>query len=150
VRRRVLAQREAMLDRPHKPPGLSRRQASARKGSAVWVAKGRTAMGAPAERGRALILPAPDAPPTEAVAREGPLPPSPGRSDAASFRRFYEPATIRVMTDALDLACRLLPPGVRDSESLRRRVALHIIHHLDAGERDAMRLATAAVFWVRV
>jgi hypothetical protein len=66
------------------------------------------------------------------------------------FRRFYEPDSVRVMSDALDLACRLLPPAARGNEGLRRRLALHIMHDLDAGERDAMRLASAALFWVRL
>lgn len=64
---------------------------------------------------------------------------------APPFKRFYEPDSLRVMTDALDSACRMLPPTVRESESLRRRLALHIMHEVDAGERDTARLATTAV-----
>jgi hypothetical protein len=87
---------------------------------------------------------------TEAEARAGPLPPSPGRAAVPPFRRFYEPDSIRVMSDALELVCRLLPAAARDNESLRRRLALHIMHGLDAGDRDAMRLAMGAALWVRV
>ena len=66
------------------------------------------------------------------------------------FKRFYEPRNLRVMTDALDLACRMLPPAVRESESLRRRLALHIMREVDAGERDTARLATTAVLSARI
>jgi hypothetical protein len=69
---------------------------------------------------------------------------------APTFKRFYEPDSLRVMTDALDFACRMLPPTVRDSHSLRRRLALHIIHEVDGGERDPARLATTAVLSVRI
>lgn len=78
------------------------------------------------------------------------MPPSPGQAAKPPFRRFYEPDSIRVMTDALELAARMLPAFARGNESLRRRLALHIMHDLDAGERDAMRLAASAVLWVRV
>jgi hypothetical protein len=66
------------------------------------------------------------------------------------FKRFYEPDSIRIMTDAIDFACRMLPDGVPESESLRRRLATHILHDIDAGERDPMRLATSAVFSIGV
>lgn len=69
---------------------------------------------------------------------------------APTFKRFYEPDGVRVMTDALDFACRMLPPTVRENESLRRRLALHILHEVDAGERDPARLATTAVLSARI
>lgn len=53
------------------------------------------------------------------------------------------------MTDAMDFACRMLPDGAGESESLRRRLATHILHDIDAGERDPLRLATSAVFSIR-
>ena len=68
---------------------------------------------------------------------------------APPFKRFYEPDSIRIMTDAIDFACRMLPDGAGESESLRRRLATHILHDIDAGERDPLRLATSAVFSVR-
>jgi hypothetical protein len=89
-------------------------------------------------------------PPTEAEEREGSLPPASGIFSIPPFKRFYEPDSIRVMGDALEYACRMLPEGVRASESLRRRLALHIMHDLDAGERDPARLAVTAVFSLRV
>jgi hypothetical protein len=69
---------------------------------------------------------------------------------APAFKRFYEPDSIRIMTDALDLACRMLPPPARESDSMRRRLALHIMHDVDWGERDPARLATTAVLSVRM
>jgi hypothetical protein len=72
------------------------------------------------------------------------------RFAAPTFKRFYEPDSLRVMTDALDHACRMLPPTVRESESLRRRLAVHIMHGVDAGERDPVRLATTAVLSARI
>jgi hypothetical protein len=53
------------------------------------------------------------------------------------------------MTDALDLACRMLPAAARESESVRRRLALSIIREVDAGERDPGRLAAVAALSVR-
>lgn len=76
--------------------------------------------------------------------------PAPRGGFAVSFKRFYEPDSVRVMTDALDLACRMLRPPLRGSEGLRRRLALHIMHALDAGERDPVRLATTAVLSLRL
>lgn len=78
------------------------------------------------------------------------MPPFRDRFAAPPFKRFYEPDSIRIMTDALDFACRMLPDGMRESESLRRRLATHILHDIDGGERDPLRLATIAVFSVRV
>ncbi|MEX0591199.1 MAG: hypothetical protein WD207_08930 [Xanthobacteraceae bacterium] len=77
--------------------------------------------------------------------------PSSSKSFAAPlFKRFYEPDSLRVMTDALDLACAMLPAGVRESESVRRRVSLQILRDVDAGERDPARLAYRAAFSVRI
>jgi hypothetical protein len=54
------------------------------------------------------------------------------------------------MTDALDLACAMLPQDVRENESLRRRLSLRILHDVDAGERDPARLAVLAVLSLRI
>lgn len=72
------------------------------------------------------------------------------RFSAPLFKRFYEPDSIRIMTDAIDFACRMLPDSVPESESLRRLLATHILHDIDAGERDPLRLATSAVFSIGV
>lgn len=78
------------------------------------------------------------------------MPTSSGPFAAPPFKRFYEPNSLRIMTDARDLACAMLPAGMRESESLRRRLVLHIMHGVDAGERDPARLATTAVFSLRI
>lgn len=78
------------------------------------------------------------------------LPPAAAHPPAVPFKRFYEPDSVRVMTDALDLACGMLPKEVRERESLRRRLALRIMHDVDAGERDAARLAAVAVLSLRI
>jgi hypothetical protein len=67
-----------------------------------------------------------------------------------TFKRFYEPDSVRVMTDALDFACQMLPAPARESESVRRRLALSIMRELDAGERDPARLAAVAALSVRI
>ena len=74
---------------------------------------------------------------------------APEPSAAPTIKRFYEPDSVRVMTDALDLACRMLPVTARESESIRRRLALTIIREVDAGERDPARLAAVAALSVR-
>ena len=71
-------------------------------------------------------------------------------SAAPTFKRFYEPDSVRVMTDALDFACRMLPTAARESESVRRRLALSIMREMDAGERDPERLAAVAALSVRI
>jgi hypothetical protein len=75
---------------------------------------------------------------------------APEPSAAPAFKRFYEPDSLRIMTDALDFACRMLPAPVRESESVRRRLALTIMREVDAGERDPARLAAVAAFSVRI
>jgi hypothetical protein len=67
-----------------------------------------------------------------------------------TFKRFYEPDSVRLMADALDFACRLLPTPVRESESVRRRLALSIMRELDAGERDPARIAAVAALSIRI
>jgi hypothetical protein len=82
--------------------------------------------------------------------KEVELPPLNGAFPSRPFKRFYEPDSVRVMTDALEIANRMLPVDARGNESLRRRLALHIMHQLDAGERDPARLATSAVLSMRL
>ena len=66
------------------------------------------------------------------------------------FKRFYEPDSVRVMADALDFACRMLPLQARQNEKVRRRLALSIMREVDAGENDPARLAASAVLSVRL
>jgi hypothetical protein len=58
----------------------------------------------------------------------------------------YDPEILIIMGNAFDHACDCLPVQFRDSHSLRRKIALHIIHEIDDGESDPMRLAHSAVF----
>ncbi|MCC6948070.1 MAG: hypothetical protein IT539_09930 [Bradyrhizobiaceae bacterium] len=124
---------------------------SRRRGTvSVYAADKRASRIATALQRRLPPAPVVSAPATEAEAREGTPPSSSGRFGAPPFRRFYEPRGIRIMTEAIDLACRLLPEKARRNERLRQRLALRIMHGFDAGEADAMRLAASAVLWVRV
>jgi len=52
------------------------------------------------------------------------------------------------MTHALDRACRALPTQFSGSDYMRRKLALHIIHQVEAGEHDPARLAGLALFSV--
>jgi hypothetical protein len=63
-------------------------------------------------------------------------------------RRVYDPDTLSLMTNAFDRACDFLPVQFRDSERMRRRLALHIIRHIDDGESDPRRLADSAILSV--
>jgi hypothetical protein len=75
---------------------------------------------------------------------------APEPSALPTFKRFYEPDSVRVMTDALDFACRMLPTPARESDRVRRRLALSIMREVDAGERDPARLAAVAALSVRI
>jgi hypothetical protein len=50
-----------------------------------------------------------------------------------------------VMTDAFDRACDFLPAEFRDSDRMRRKLALHIIRQVDDGESDPARLTDSAI-----
>jgi hypothetical protein len=78
------------------------------------------------------------------------MPSSRKDATAPAFKRFYEPDSLQVMTDALDLACAMLPHDLGENESLRRRLSLRILHDVDAGERDPARLAVLAVLSLRI
>ena len=58
----------------------------------------------------------------------------------------YDPEALTIMGNAFDHACDCLPVQFRDSDSLRRKLALHIIREMNDGESDPMRLAHSAVF----
>ena len=57
----------------------------------------------------------------------------------------YDPEVLMVMTNAFDRACDLLPAEFRDSDRMRRKLALHIIRQVDDGESDPARLADSAL-----
>lgn len=67
---------------------------------------------------------------------------------SSSIRRMYDPETVAVMTNALDHACSCLPAQFRESEYMRKKLALHIIHQVDDGESNPDRLAGSALFSV--
>ncbi len=69
-------------------------------------------------------------------------------SPSSGIRPVYDPATLRIMSDAFDHACNFLPPQFRNSDSVRRKLALHIIRDLNDGESDSTRLADTAVLSV--
>jgi len=71
--------------------------------------------------------------------REGEMTPSSGT------RPVYDPDTLRIMTDAFDRACDFLPVQFKNSDRMRRKLALHIIRHVDDGESDPTRLADSAI-----
>ena len=58
---------------------------------------------------------------------------SPGRN--------YQSEIIAAMTLAFDTVCRSLLAKESDSDDVRRKLALIILHHADQGERDPSRLA---------
>jgi hypothetical protein len=74
--------------------------------------------------------------------REGDVTPSSG------IRPVYDPNTLRIMTNAFDRACSFLPVQFRNSDRMRRKLALQIIRHLDDGESDPTRLADSAILFV--
>jgi hypothetical protein len=67
---------------------------------------------------------------------------------SSSLRTDYDPETLAIMTHAFDRACNFLPTQFRDSERMRRKLALRIIHQVDDGVSDPARLAGSAIFSV--
>jgi len=67
---------------------------------------------------------------------------------SSGIRPVYDPGTLRIMTDAFDNACNFLPVQFRNSNCMRRKLALHIIRDLNEGESDSTRLADSAVLSV--
>ena len=66
-----------------------------------------------------------------------------------NISRVYDPHTLSIMAIAFDRACDVLPVQFRDSY-MRRKVASHIIRHVNDGESDPTRLADSAIdsiFW---
>jgi len=64
-------------------------------------------------------------------------------------RCVYDPEVLIVMTNAFDRACDFLPAEFRDSDHMRRKLALHIIRQVDDGESDSARLADSAILSLR-
>ncbi len=54
---------------------------------------------------------------------------------SSGIRRFYDPDTLSIMTNAFDRACDSVPVQFRNSDRMRRKLALHIIRHINDGER---------------
>jgi hypothetical protein len=59
--------------------------------------------------------------------------------------RTYSPETVAVMTTAFDTVCESVVPWMCADDDQKRRLALIILRHVDRGERDARRLADAAL-----
>ena len=62
-----------------------------------------------------------------------------------SFSRAYPPETIAAMSSAFDLVCQCLAKPISDNDTMRKKIALTILRHVDEGERDPTRLATVAL-----
>jgi hypothetical protein len=59
--------------------------------------------------------------------------------------RIYPPETVAVMTAAFDRICQSLSAQVNDNETVREKLALIILRHVNSGERDILRLADVAL-----
>lgn len=57
---------------------------------------------------------------------------------------FFEPEVVGLMSEALETACELLP-GVSENEVVREAIARRIIAAASVGERDPVRLRSAAL-----
>ena len=68
---------------------------------------------------------------------------------SSGIKPVYHPDTLKIMSDAFDLACRFLPAQYKYNDRMRRKLALHIIRHLNEGETDPTRLADSAILFVR-
>jgi hypothetical protein len=69
-------------------------------------------------------------------------------TQSSGIRCVYDPDTLSIMTDAFDRACDFLRVQFRDSDRIRRKLALRIIRHVDDGESDPARLAESAILSV--
>ena len=66
-----------------------------------------------------------------------------------NISRVYDPHTLSIMAIAFDRACDFLPVQF-SSDYMRRKLASHIIRHVNDGESDPTRLANSAIvsiFW---
>ena len=64
---------------------------------------------------------------------------------SSGIRHVYDPDSLRIMSSALDHACDLLPAQFRDSDHMRRKLAMHIIRQVNEGEIDQTRLTYSAI-----
>ena len=69
-------------------------------------------------------------------------------TQSSEIMRVYDPDSLRIMADAFDRACDCLPVQFRDSDGMRRKLALHIISRVNDGESDPTHLADLAVLSV--
>jgi hypothetical protein len=66
------------------------------------------------------------------------------RADEATASGVYYPEALKSMRMAFDLAWKHMFSIFEDQESARRILAVQIFHHMDRGEHNVGRLATAA------
>jgi len=59
--------------------------------------------------------------------------------------RVYPPETVAAMSAAFDSVCRSVSPKINRDDSVRRRLALIILRHVDEGEHDPRRLSEVAL-----
>jgi hypothetical protein len=64
---------------------------------------------------------------------------------SSSIRTVYDPEMLIIMSNALDRACDFLPNQFRNSDHIRRKLALHIIRNVNDGETDSRRLSDSAI-----
>jgi hypothetical protein len=65
-------------------------------------------------------------------------------SPSSYFERVYGPETLKIMTDAFDLAHDCLPSRLQGSAHGRRKLAFFILRNMERGERDPTCLAYLA------
>ena len=53
--------------------------------------------------------------------------------------------TVAAMSTAFDSVCRSVSPKINRDDSVRRRLALIILRHVDEGEHDPRRLSEVAL-----
>ena len=63
----------------------------------------------------------------------------------SSVRTVYDPEMLIIMSNAFDSACDFLPNQFKDSDHIRRRLALHIIRNVNDGETNSRRLSDSAI-----
>jgi hypothetical protein len=69
---------------------------------------------------------------------------------SSGIRSYYDPETLTIMSNAFDRGCDFLPGQLRDSDRIRRKLALHIIRHVNDSEIDSTHLSDSAImslFW---
>lgn len=59
--------------------------------------------------------------------------------------RIYPPETVVAMSTAFDRVCRSVSTRINRDDSVRRRLALIILRHVDRGEHDPQRLSEIAL-----